>query len=359
LPSDLLPESATRFGPMHMERIHEFCTRLGDASEDTDGQETVVVVCAGGSDAETITDASMLVGSFLILWRGLSVQAVVEAFEPLNDQFVAYPNPSALDGDQHRLSVHDCWSALDHAMRIRWFVPPSVDDEPVLDVDEFAHYARAANGNVHMVVPGKLFFFPSPDDGLPEGQEYADEAAGDGGTRRRFSPAFHAALLADLGVTTVACLRRSTPAAAAAFAARGLGAADLHLERPRTGAGGGALLLALDRLLALARTAPGAIAVHSGAGFEWPAAAGTLAAAFLMSRFGFREAAAAAWLRMLAPWLLRPAPHAPPPPAAPAAPAPAAGSGGAGAGPAATGGGRPPESAAARADHEPAGNRGD
>jgi hypothetical protein len=95
LPSDLLPESATRFGPMHMERIHEFCTRLGDASEDTDGQleETVVVVCAGGSDAESITDASMLVGSFFILWRGLSVQAVVEAFEHVNDQFVAYPNP--------------------------------------------------------------------------------------------------------------------------------------------------------------------------------------------------------------------------------------------------------------------------
>jgi hypothetical protein len=38
-------------------------------------------------------------------------------------------------------------------------------------------------------------------------------------------------------------------------------------------------------------------------GAEWPAHVGTLAAAYLMSDFGFDAAAADAWLRMVCPLL--------------------------------------------------------
>ena len=63
----------------------------------------------------------------------------------------------------------------------------------------------------------------------------------------------------------------------------------------------GALLPALNSLLALARGAPGAVAVHGRAGGEWGAGwLGTLAAAFLISRFGFSGAEAAAWVHMVA-----------------------------------------------------------
>jgi hypothetical protein len=316
VPSGLLPGSATRNGPMTIERIHEFCNRLGNASEIVADQDTIAVVCAGGSDVNTITDSVVLVGSFLILRRGLSVLAVVEAFQLLNQRFGHHFNLSPIGDDQLGPRVHDYWSALDRAIHINWLLPPSVDDEPVLDVEEFAHYACAANGDVHMVVPGKLFFFPSPDHGVPEGQDWADEMVGEAGTRRRFHPDYYAALFSDLGVTTVACLSRSPPATAAAFEASGLDVVDRLLELPTTGADGGAMLLALDRLLTLARAAPGAIAVYSGAGFEWSAAVGTLVTAFLIRRFGFRAAAAIAWLRMLAPWLLGLGPPAPPPAAA-------------------------------------------
>ncbi len=301
---------------MTIERIHEFCNRLGNASEIVADQDTIAVVCAGGSDVNTITDSVVLVGSFLILRRGLSVLAVVEAFQLLNQRFGHHFNLSPIGDDQLGPRVHDYWSALDRAIHINWLLPPSVDDEPVLDVEEFAHYACAANGDVHMVVPGKLFFFPSPDHGVPEGQDWADEMVGEAGTRRRFHPDYYAALFSDLGVTTVACLSRSPPATAAAFEASGLDVVDRLLELPTTGADGGAMLLALDRLLTLARAAPGAIAVYSGAGFEWSAAVGTLVTAFLIRRFGFRAAAAIAWLRMLAPWLLGLGPPAPPPAAA-------------------------------------------
>jgi hypothetical protein len=314
VPTGLLPESAAHFGPIHIKRIHDFCNHLGNASEQINGQDTIAVVCAGGSNLNAVTYSVVLIGSFLILWRGLSVQAVIAAFQPLNQRFGHHFNLSPIDDGVLDLKAQDYWAALDHAIHIRWLLPPSNDDEPVLDVDEFAHYACAANGDVHMVVPGKLFFFPSPDHGIPGGQDWADEVMGDMGTLRRFSPEFYAALFSDLGVTTVACLSRSPPATAAAFEASGLDVVDRLLELPTAGADGGAMLLALDRLLTLARAAPGAIAVYSGAGFEWSAAVGTLVTAFLIRRLGFRAAAAIAWLRMLAHWLF--APPAPPPAAA-------------------------------------------
>ena len=81
-----------------------------------------------------------------------------------------------------------------------------------------------------------------------------------------------------------------------------LASVDLHLLPPAHGTGNaGVLYSALDRLLALARAAPGAVAVHCGAGRDWPAwSLDTLAAAFLIRRFGFSGAEAAAWVRMVA-----------------------------------------------------------
>ncbi len=69
-------------------------------------------------------------------------------------------------------------------------------------------------------------------------------------------------------------------------------------------ADGASLLHALDLLLLLAAAVPGAVAVHSGDGFRWPAYAGRLVAAFLISRLGFGAGAATAWIRMLCPWML-------------------------------------------------------
>ncbi len=122
----------------------------------------------------------------------------------------------------------------------------------------------------------------------------------------------YASLLAYLGAPAAVCLGRSSAASARAFAARGVALQDLGLlgrarERGSGSEGGGAaaaaaLLPALDRLLALARGAPGAVAVHCGAGGEWPAAwLGTLAAAFLIRRLGFSGPEAAAWVHLVAP----------------------------------------------------------
>jgi hypothetical protein len=250
----------------------------------------------------------MLLGSFLILRRGLAVNAVVAAFHGLTDRFVPLINASP-SHDEHIVTIHACWCALDHALRLGWFVLPSSEDEPVLDVGELEHYACAANGSVQMVVPGALLFFPTPSDDVCHRRGWADTVSAEGGTRRLFAPGFYASLLADLGVSAVACLGRGSAETARAFAARGVAPLDLRLLAPAHGVGRAsaavALLPALDRLLSLARGAQGAVAVHVGSGGDWPASSlGMLAAAFLISRFGFSGGEAAAWVHMVAPTML-------------------------------------------------------
>ena len=166
-------------------------------------------------------------------------------------------------------------------------------------MEEYAHYAARPNGIVHLTVPGSMFFFPSPDDLL--NQEWADYVEDDGQTVRRFSASYYAALFEEeLNVSVVACLGQGSACAAAAFAERGIEAMDLGLAED-----GSSMLRGLDQLLAVSRAAPGAVAVHSGHGFEWPAYVGTLVTAFLISRAGFEEGSARAWLRMVSPWMVR------------------------------------------------------
>ena len=295
-------EASVAHGANPIQQIEDFCTRLSLACEASNH----VMILTGANEDMDITVASLLLGSFLILRRGLSVGTVLETFRDsgLIDLFVPLSTP----GDLQVIAVPDCWRALGHALRLGWFVPPSSDDEPLLDARELAHYASAANGGVQVVVPGALLLFPTPSDVMPDGQEWADSVSPDGRTTRRFSAGFCASLLVDLGVSAAACLGRSSPASARAFAVRGVAPSDLRLPTPLHEAAGGAsstaagaLLPALDRLLTLARGSQGAVAVHSGSIRNWRRSAlGVIAAAFLISRFGFSGAEAAAWAHLVA-----------------------------------------------------------
>jgi hypothetical protein len=72
---------------------------------------------------------------------------------------------SATDG-QHLASAHDCWQVLDQVICLGWFIAPFSSAEPLLDVDELTHYASAAYGAVHIVIPGALISFPTPANDL-------------------------------------------------------------------------------------------------------------------------------------------------------------------------------------------------
>jgi hypothetical protein len=56
------------------------------------------------------------------------------------------------------------------------------------------------NGGLIIVVPGRFYLLPAPAGDLPAGREWADD--GPGG-RRRFSAAFYADLLRDVGAAAL------------------------------------------------------------------------------------------------------------------------------------------------------------
>ena len=271
--------------------MHDFAYKSGK----------VVFFCAGNHPKD-ITNTALLIGSFLILYHGLDADEVVEKFEPLSPHFAEYD-----DG----LDVADCWSALHHVnQHCKWLKLESkytlplqcTDDcqaEPyTIDMAEYVHYDSPLNGTLHVLVPDKLLVLNCPED-LPGGAPWSDACG-----VRRFGAAHYAGILADFGVAVLvrggarACAYDASP-----LAAGGIEVEDLPILSP----GGVPTLAEIDRFLARARHAPGAVAVHGGPDGGLGAAA-TLIAAHLIREHRFRAQDAIAWVRMIHPAAL-PAPH--------------------------------------------------
>jgi hypothetical protein len=276
---------------LHISIIHAFCESMRDTIQARPNQP--IVVCPDDGDMSAVSDACLLCGAYLLLCEDAGLDRVLSAFEGVLDGCLA----------ARRTAIVDCWAALHRGRALGWLGIADDDaPEPALDVEMASHYALASNGGVHVLVPGKLLLFPAPAP-LPADEAWADDVS-EGGrpTARRFSAAFLAALLSDLGVSAAACLGRTGGSDAAALRAGGLDVHDLALDARRP-----ALLGAMDRLLAVSRAAPGATALFpgggGGGGEGLPESAGTLAAAWLMSDFGSSGGAAGAWIRMLCPGL--------------------------------------------------------
>ena len=305
----LIPSSAPSaelqggvFRPIPLPAIEAFCEELSQSIQ-KETNNAVFVVYTGSANTVALMHACLLVGAYMMLKEEMELDTILLAFHSVEADII---NPqTASSNDPHAICVLDCWSALAAALHLGWLVGPSSDADPLLDAEECSHYAHPANGNVHMLAPGSLYLFATPD-AMPDRLAWTDIAPAEvgGASGRRFSVGFTADPLVDLGASAVACLDVCPAASAAAFAARGMAVADLVAGR-----GQPSLLRALDGLLSAAdgaARAGGALAVHSGAGFEWPTWAGTLATAFLVRRHGFRAAAAAGWVHMLCPWLVSP-----------------------------------------------------
>ncbi len=262
----------------------------------------MIVVCSG-RNRKDITNTALLLGGFLILAEGLDLEAVVDAFQPVAHRFADYDEV---------LTVHDCWSTLDHvhvhcgwlkldskhSLRLLRSSSRNSEEVDTIDMEEYMHYDSPLNGGLHVLVPEKLLVLNCPED-LPGGAAWQDA-----GGVRRFSAEHYADILGDFGVDVVV---RGGGAAcgydASAFAARGIEVEDLSL----LDAGGVPTLAEIDRFLSLARQAPGAVAVHGGPVGGLGAAA-TLIAAHLIRAHRFLAKNAIAWIRMIHPDAL-PAPH--------------------------------------------------
>ena len=276
---------------IHISVIHDFCEMMHATAETHRDQP--IIVCSESCDAGSICNACLLLGCYLILHLDLKPDSILGEVE----EIARLDLIRSEGGEDVSKAVTDCWRALGLARGLCWLGP----SDSTFDVEMYAHYAREANGDIHVLVPGKLLLFLAPVQ-LPAHQPWADVCEAGRPPARLFSAPFLAELLADLDVSVVASLGQTT-CGPEAFVERGLDVHDLGMDADRP-----ALLGALDRLLALAAAAPGAVAVFAdadaGAGVVPPALIGTLAAAFLMRDLGFDAAAATAWIRMVCPQLV-------------------------------------------------------
>ena len=115
-------------------------------------------------------------------------QSVADAHKKLEEIALAAKGPgwrSALPSV--RKDTEPCLQALQSAKARNWL---GYDDDaapPLFDIEMASHYARAANGNIRVIIPGKLILVPTPR-ALPKGRFWVDvddgvlfRRGGDGG----------------------------------------------------------------------------------------------------------------------------------------------------------------------------------
>ena len=277
---------------LHISVLHSFCAYLQDTVEARRDQP--IIICPEDASQTSVGMSCLLCGAYLLLCERKGLAHVLSAFESTLSRIAATSERNM----RMTTSITDCWTALSHACALRWLGAANETTEPMLDVQRAAHYARPSNGHVHVLVPGKLLLFPTPAS-FPAGQEWGCSSSAP--TVRAFSAGFLADLAADLGVSTFVCVGQTGGRDAATFAARGMDVHDLGLDPRRP-----ALLLAVDRLIAISRASPGAVALFGCQGEALAELVGTLVAAYLMVEQGFCAAAATSWIGMLCPCLLRP-----------------------------------------------------
>jgi hypothetical protein len=252
------------------------------------------VVCINPG-ARSLTNAALLLGGYLLICEKMGLDRIADAFNAVSSHFLTFLD--AEGGDNVELTVFDCWAALQRATALGWLDFSDEPSEDAIDMDECLHYDSVANGGLHVVVPNKLLAFPPPTD-IGDGCAWVDE-----GGARRFSPSYYADVLGDFDVAVaVSCAGAGSAASydAAAMEDRGIAVEVLAAD-----ARSGRLLASVDRVLTLARAAPGAMALHGAGGWE----EGLLLSAYLIRMHGFSARHAIAWARMTHPRAPVPAPR--------------------------------------------------
>jgi cell division cycle 14 len=273
------------FGPMNLACVAEFIKQLD--FEFQDYPECQFFYCVEDG-RRNLTNALFLVGSYMVVKLGQSVDKVCETFSWIGPEFLeGYRDATHCDPD-FELTLRDCWAGLAKAKKLGWFDYASAPGElwGMYDIEEYLHYDNPFNGDLHEVVPGRFIAFMGPAD-LGKNL-YRDNEHG----WRRFSPKHYSDVFADFNVKQV--VRLNEPEYNGQDFERhdiqhhSLEFEDCTSPPPEV----------VEAFFSLVDQSQGAIAVHCKAGLG---RTGTLIALYLMRYCGFSAREAMGWLRIVRP----------------------------------------------------------
>ena len=314
------------FGPMNMGDTLRFAILMEKHLSKcrSEACENLVFNVADGPRA--LTNASYLVGSYMVLKFDAPPEKIFSSFEALDQSLLEEYRDATHARPDFRLSLLDCWGGLRRGQACGWVAlpkPASPDTWGAIDLDEYTYYDHPLNADMHEVVPGKFIAFRGPKN--LGGRTYRDDTTR--GTRT-FSAEYYADIFLEIDVSTVIRLNE-VEYDRRAFTDRGIAhhhlaappaASDQHAREPSPAKGGlsgcsvsGSAIqhhelyfedctappprLVAD-FLRIAAAAPGRVAVHCKAGLG---RTGTLIAAYIMKHHGFSAREAMGWLRIMRP----------------------------------------------------------
>jgi cell division cycle 14 len=176
---------ADDFGPLDLSDLNRFMNIMKQAVKNRRGRTVLYTV---RFDPRSLTNATFLLGSYMMLEMGFTSTDVWDSFSTIEPMLEMYRDAENSPAD-FRLEVIDCWRGVERASILGWI--------DAIDMEEYDHYKNPLEGDLHFIIPDKLIAFRGPVQ-LQDSKRYSDV-----GGVRYFSPAFYVEPFLDMGVSTV------------------------------------------------------------------------------------------------------------------------------------------------------------